>query len=74
MVDLSFIPGLNDRKPEPDLDLLEDKFEIAMAALTAIGNTETSDSGQASQMAWTARETLKKIKELYKSDFIEMVN
>jgi hypothetical protein len=68
MVDLSFIPGFNDRKPEPDLDLLEAKFEIGMAALTAIGNTETSGGGQASQMAFYARGMLKKIEELEKPE------
>lgn len=37
---------------------------IAQSTLTAIGNQETSGGGQASTMAWTAREALKKIEEL----------
>jgi hypothetical protein len=40
--------------------------DIAQRALTAIGNTETSGGGQASQMAFYAREILKKIEELDK--------
>ena len=39
---------------------------IAQTALTAIGNTETSGGGQASQMAFHAREILKMIKDLDK--------
>ena len=39
---------------------------IAQSALNGIGNQETSGGDQASQMAWTAREALKKIKELEK--------
>jgi hypothetical protein len=61
MVDLSFITGLNDRKLTADLDLLEAKYDIALAALTALGNQQTSGGGQASQMAFHAREALKKI-------------
>ena len=40
--------------------------DIAQRALTAIGNTETSGGGQASQMAFHAREILKMIKDLDK--------
>jgi hypothetical protein len=40
--------------------------DVALSALTAIGNQETSGGGQASVMAFGARETLKKIKELEK--------
>lgn len=61
MVDLSFITGLNDRKLTADLELLETKYDIALAALTALGNQQTSGGGQASQMAFHAREALKKI-------------
>ncbi len=39
---------------------------IAQSALNGIGNQETSGGDQASTMAWTAREALKKIKELEK--------
>jgi hypothetical protein len=39
---------------------------IAQSALNGIGNQETSGGGQASTMAWTAREALKKIEELEK--------
>ena len=39
---------------------------IAQSALNGIGNQETSGGGQASTMAWTAREALKKIEELDK--------
>ncbi len=39
---------------------------IAQTALTAIGDQETSGGGQASQMAFHARETLKMIKDLDK--------
>ncbi len=39
---------------------------VAVAVLTGIGNQETSGGGQASTMAWTAREALKKIEELEK--------
>ena len=38
----------------------------AKSALTAIGDQETSGGGQASTMAWTAREALKKMQELDK--------
>jgi hypothetical protein len=41
--------------------------DVAVGALTAIGNQETSGGGQASTMAWTAREALKKINELEKT-------
>lgn len=61
MVDLSFITGLNDRKLTADLDLLEAKYDIALATLTALGNQQTSGGGQASHMAFHAREALKKI-------------
>lgn len=37
---------------------------IAQSTLNGIGNQETSGGGQASTMAWTAREALKKIEEL----------
>jgi hypothetical protein len=37
--------------------------DVAVNALTAIGNQETSGGGQASTMVWTAREALKKINE-----------
>ena len=40
---------------------------IAQSALNGIGNQETSGGGQASTMAWTAREALKKIEELEKT-------
>ena len=40
--------------------------DVAVNALTAIGNTETSGGGQASQMAFYARGMLKKIEELGK--------
>jgi len=49
---------------ENQLDLLEAKFEIAMAALTALGNMETSGGGPDSLMAFYAREALKKIDEV----------
>lgn len=49
------------RKLTVDLDLLETKYDIALAALTALGNQQTSGGGQASQMAFHAREALKKI-------------
>lgn len=39
---------------------------IAQSALNGIGNQETSGGDQASTMAWTAREALKKIEELEK--------
>jgi hypothetical protein len=39
---------------------------IAKIALGAIGDQETSGGGQASTMAWTAREALTMIKELEK--------
>jgi len=39
---------------------------IAQSTLNGIGNQETSGGGQASTMAWTAREALKKIEELEK--------
>jgi hypothetical protein len=42
-------------------------YHIAQSTLTAIGNQETSGGGQASTMAWTAREALKKIEELEKT-------
>jgi hypothetical protein len=51
-------------KLEADLDLLEAKFGIAMAALTALGNMETSGGGPDSLMAFYAREALKKINEV----------
>jgi hypothetical protein len=51
-------------KLEADLDLLEAKFEIAMTALTALGNMETSGGGPDSLMAFYAREALKKINEV----------
>lgn len=41
---------------------------IAQSALNGIGNQETSGGGQASTMAWTAREALKKIEELEKPE------
>jgi len=41
---------------------------VAVAALTSIGNQETSGGGQASTMAWAAREALKKIQELEKTE------
>jgi hypothetical protein len=53
-------------KLETKLDLLEAKFEIAMAALTALGNQQTSGGGPDSLMAFYAREALKKIKEVKK--------
>jgi hypothetical protein len=37
---------------------------IAKIALGAIGDQETSGGGQASTMAWTAREALKTIRDL----------
>jgi hypothetical protein len=40
---------------------------IAQSALNGIGNQETSGGDQASTMAWTAREALKKIEELDKA-------
>jgi hypothetical protein len=40
--------------------------DVAVGALTGIGNQETSGGGQASTMAFHAREALKKIKELEK--------
>ena len=40
---------------------------IAKSALGAIGDQETSGGGQASTMAWNAREALKKIEELDKA-------
>jgi hypothetical protein len=40
---------------------------IAQSTLNGIGNQETSGGGQASTMAWTAREALKKIEELEKA-------
>jgi hypothetical protein len=42
--------------------------DAAVNALTAIGNTETSGGGQASQMAFYARGMLKKIEELEKPE------
>ena len=39
---------------------------IAQSTLNGIGNQETSGGVQASHMAWTAREALKKIEELEK--------
>ena len=41
---------------------------IAKSTLNGIGNQETSGGGQASTMAWTAREALKKIEELEKTE------
>jgi hypothetical protein len=41
---------------------------IAQSALNGIGNQETSGGGQASAMAWNAREALKKIEELEKPE------
>ncbi len=38
--------------------------DVAVGALTGIGNQETSGGGQASTMAWTAREALKTIRDL----------
>ena len=38
--------------------------DVAVNALTAIGNVETSGDGQASQMAFHAREALKTIRDL----------
>jgi hypothetical protein len=40
--------------------------DVAVGALTGIGNAKTSGGGQASQMAFHAREALKTIKELDK--------
>ena len=40
--------------------------DVAVGALNGIGNQETSGGGQASTMAFHAREALKKIKELEK--------
>jgi hypothetical protein len=40
---------------------------LAKTTLTAIGDQETSGGGQASTMAWTAREALKKIEEMEKA-------
>ena len=40
---------------------------IAQSTLNGIGNQETSGGSQASTMAWTAREALKKIEELEKT-------
>ena len=37
---------------------------IAQSTLNGIGNQETSGGGQASTMAWTAREALKTIRDL----------
>lgn len=48
-------------KLENKLDLLEAKYEIALTALTALGNMETSGGGPDSLMAFYAREALKKI-------------
>ena len=48
-------------KLENKLDLLEAKYEIALTALTALGNQQTSGGGPDSLMAFYAREALKKI-------------
>jgi len=53
-------------KLENKLDLLEAKFEIAMAALTALGNQQTSGGGPDSLMAFYAREALKEIGKVKK--------
>ena len=53
-------------KLENKLDLLEAKYEIALAALTALGNMKTSGGGPDSLMAFYAREALKEIKEVKK--------
>ena len=50
---------------QASLQLIKVK-DVAVAALTGIGNAETSGGGQASTMAFHAREALKQIKELDK--------
>jgi hypothetical protein len=42
---------------------LEANYEIALTALTALGNMKTSGGGPDSLMAFNAREALKKIKQ-----------
>lgn len=49
---------------ETQLELLEAKYEIALAALTALGNMKTSGGGPDSLMAFYAREALKEINEV----------
>lgn len=46
-------------KLEDQLEVLEAKYEIALAALTALGNMKTSGGGP--EMAFYAREALKMI-------------
>jgi len=50
---------------QASMQLIEVK-NVAVAVLTSIGNQETFGGGQASTMAWAAREALKKIQELEK--------
>ena len=54
------------QRTEAYMTKLETKLTISMAALSALGNMETSGGGQASQMAFHAREVLKMIKDLDK--------
>jgi hypothetical protein len=49
---------------ETQLELLEAKYEIALAALTALGNMKTSGGGPDSLMAFYAREALKEINKV----------
>lgn len=51
---------------EASMQLIKVK-DVAVNALTAIGNTETSGGGQASHMAFYARKMLKEIEELVKT-------
>ncbi len=44
------------------IEQLQSKLDKAVAALTALGGTETSGGGQASVMAFHAREALAEIK------------
>ena len=54
------------KKLEDQLEVLERKYEIALDALTALGNMKTSGGGPDSLMAFHAREALKQIKGLDK--------
>jgi len=57
-----YLTGLAAYAREADAGQLRAKLDKAVAALTAIGNAKTSGGGQASVMAFHAREALAEIK------------
>jgi len=57
-----YLTGLAAYAREVDAGQLRAKLDKAVAALAAIGNAKTSGGGQASVMAFHAREALAKIK------------